>query len=189
MRIVLLGPPGAGKGTQAARLAARLAIPDIATGDILRAAIAACTPLGAVAAQYLDRGDLVPDRVVIEVVQERLERPDCEQGFLLDGFPRTVPQAVALDSYLEGRNLPLHAAVNFELAEGELYRRLAARHRADDTETTIQYRLRVFHEQTHPLVEYYKLRGILVPVDALGEVDAVTRRILSLIGVVSGAAD
>ncbi len=182
MRMVLLGPPGAGKGTQAVGLAQRAAVPHIATGDIFRANVAQGTRLGRRAQRYMDRGDLVPDEVVIAMVMGRLAERDCDAGFLLDGFPRTVAQAEALDRRLAGLETPLDAALNFEVTEEELFRRLAGRsaelHRSDDTEQTIRHRLEVFAEKTRPLIDYYRHRGLLIPVDAIGPVEEVTVRIL-----------
>jgi adenylate kinase len=182
MRIVLLGPPGAGKGTQAARVACRFSAPHIATGDIFRANVASGTELGRVAQEYMDRGDLVPDEVVIAMVMERLAEDDCAGGFVLDGFPRTVNQAEALDRRLAGLGTPLEAALSFDVTEEELLRRLAGRaaaqHRADDAEQTIRHRLEVFAIKTRPLIDYYAHRGLLVNVDAIGPIEVVTKRIL-----------
>jgi adenylate kinase len=182
LRLVVLGPPGAGKGTQAVRIAEHFACADIATGDIFRANVAEGTELGRIAQEYLDSGDLVPDEVVIAMVTERLVEPDCEGGFVLDGFPRTVAQAEALDSRLAMLSTPLHAALNFEITEDELLRRLAGRaaelHRSDDSEQTIRHRLEVFAIKTRPLIDYYAHRGLLVNVDAIGPIEVVTKRIL-----------
>jgi len=182
MRIVLLGPPGAGKGTQAARVAGRFGAPHIATGDIFRANVAEGTELGRAAQEYMDRGDLVPDDVVIAMVMERLAGDDCASGFVLDGFPRTVTQAEALDRRLVDLGSPLHAVLCFEADEEELLRRLAGRaaalHRADDAEATIRHRLEVFAIKTRPLIDYYVHRGLLVTVDAIGPIEVVTKRIL-----------
>jgi len=187
MRIVLLGPPGAGKGTQAALLSRHTGVPHIATGDIFRVNVAQGTELGRAAQCYMDRGDLVPDEVVIAMVMERLSEPDCEDGFLLDGFPRTVAQAEALDLRLAALRSPLDAAMNFEVAEGELFRRLAGRsaelHRSDDGEETIRHRLEVFATKTRLLVDYYMHRGLLAVVDAEGRVREVNRRILDGLGI------
>ena len=185
MRIVLLGPPGAGKGTQAARVACRFGAPHIATGDIFRANVAEGTELGRAAQEYMDRGDLVPDDVVIAMVMERLASDDCAAGFVLDGFPRTVNQAEALDRQLVDLGAPLHAVLCFEAAEEELLRRLAGRaaaqHRADDAEQTIRHRLEVFAIKTRPLIDYYAHRGLLIKVDAIGTIEVVTKRILAAI--------
>ena len=182
MRIVLLGPPGAGKGTQAAQVACRFNAPHIATGDIFRANVASGTELGRAAQEYMDRGDLVPDDVVIAMVTERLAERDCDGGFVLDGFPRTVNQAEALDRRLAGLGTPLEAALSFDVTEEELLRRLAGRaaaqHRADDAEQTIRYRLEVFAVKTRPLIDYYARRGLLINVDAIGPIEVVTKRIL-----------
>jgi adenylate kinase len=186
MRIVVLGPPGAGKGTQAVRLAEHFSCADIATGDIFRANVAEGTDLGRLAQTYMDRGDLVPDEVVIAMVMERLAEPDCRDGFILDGFPRTVAQAEALDHRLAELGAPLHAALNFEVTEEELFRRLAARastlHRSDDSEQTIRHRLEVFAVKTRPLIEYYRRRRLLAMVDAVGQVHQVTARVLGCLG-------
>jgi adenylate kinase len=182
MRIVLLGPPGAGKGTQAARVACRFGAPHIATGDIFRANVAEGSELGRAAQEYMDRGDLVPDDVVIAMVMERLASDDCQAGFVLDGFPRTVNQAEALDRRLAGLGAPLDAALSFEVTEEELLQRLAGRaaaqHRSDDAEQTIRHRLEVFAIKTRPLIDYYAHRGLLLNIDAIGPIDVVTKRIL-----------
>jgi adenylate kinase len=182
MRIVLLGPPGAGKGTQAAQIACRFGAPHIATGDIFRANVAEGTELGRAAQEYMDLGDLVPDEVVIAMVMERLASDDCDSGFVLDGFPRTVNQAEALDRQLVDLGAPLHAVLCVEAAEEELLRRLAGRaaaqHRADDAEQTIRHRLEVFAIKTRPLIDYYARRGLLINIDAIGPIEVVTKRIL-----------
>jgi adenylate kinase len=178
MRVVLLGPPGAGKGTQADWIAARYELVHVATGDILRANVADGTPLGEVAQAYLDSGELVPDEVVVAMMLDRLTRPDCGHGFLLDGFPRSVAQARALDAHLAGLGTPLDAAINLEVAEEELLARLAGRGRADDNAQTIRNRLQVFASSTRPLLDYYRGQGLLFSVAAAGTIDEVSERIL-----------
>jgi adenylate kinase len=183
LRLVVLGPPGAGKGTQAVRIAEQFACADVATGDIFRANVAEGTELGRAAQEYMDRGDLVPDEVVIAMVMERLAERDCDSGFVLDGFPRTVAQAEALDRRLMDLGAPLHGVLFFEACEEELLRRLAGRaaaqHRADDVEQTIRHRLEVFAIKTRPLIDYYAHRGLLISVDAIGPIEVVTKRILT----------
>jgi adenylate kinase len=193
MRIVLLGPPGAGKGTQAARVARRFGCAHVATGDIFRANVAQGSELGRVAQEYMDRGDLVPDDVVIAMVMERLAERDCHAGFVLDGFPRTVNQAEALDRRLVEVGTPLHAVLCFEAAEEELLRRLAGRaaaeRRADDAEQTIRHRLEVFAIKTRPLIDYYRHRRLLTMVDGVGRVEEVTGRVLAGLPSANGGRD
>lgn len=192
MRIVLLGPPGAGKGTQAVRLAQHFDCPHVSTGDIFRSNVAEGTELGQIAKQYMDQGDLVPDKVVIAMVMDRLSAPDCVRGFLLDGFPRTVAQAEALDLRLVAQDSSLHAVLCFEAADEELFRRLAGRSaelkRSDDGEETIRHRLEVYATKTRPLVDYYMHRRLLSVVDAVGQVEEVTDRILDALGAMAPAA-
>jgi adenylate kinase len=180
-RLLLLGPPGAGKGTQAQLLARRLGIPQISTGDMLRAAVAAGSEVGRKAQSYMDAGQLVPDAVVIGVAEERLARPDAKQGFILDGFPRTAGQAEALDRMLPKLDCTLERCVALTVDEDELVKRLLRRAelegRSDDNEASIRTRMREYREKTEPLIAYYRGRGVLREVDGLGEIEDVARRI------------
>jgi len=180
-RLLLLGPPGAGKGTQAERLVSRLGIPQVSTGDMLRAAVAAGTAIGERAKAVMERGELVPDEIVIGVAEERLARPDAQRGFVLDGFPRTAAQAEALDAILERMGTPLERCVAIVVDDDEIVQRLLRRARiegrSDDNEATIRNRMRVYREQTEPLVAYYRERGLLREVDGQGSVEAVAKRI------------
>ncbi|MDF3303898.1 adenylate kinase [Rhodococcus sp. ACS1] len=180
MRLVLLGPPGAGKGTQAAILSEKLGVPHISTGDLFRANIGQATPLGLEAKKYLDAGDLVPSEITNNMVKARVGEPDAANGFLLDGFPRTVDQAQALEAILAELNTKLDAVLSFIVDEDVVVERMLARGRADDKEDVIRNRLRVYREETAPLLDYYKEQ--LVTVDALGEVDEVNARALAALG-------
>jgi adenylate kinase len=179
MRLTLIGPPGSGKGTQADQLASHLRVPPIHVGALLRRRASDATPVGRTIQQFLGRGDLVPDGLVTRMVLERLDQPDCGAGFVLDGFPRKVEQAEALDRHLGSLGSVLDAACHLEVPDEEIRRRLAGRGRVDDNEDVIGHRLTVYRTQTRPLLAYYQHRGRLVVVDAIGPVDVVTQRILA----------
>ncbi|MCK5771928.1 adenylate kinase [Algiphilus sp.] len=176
-RIVLLGAPGSGKGTQGALLMERHGIPQVSTGDLLRAAVAAGSELGQKAKAAMDAGELVADEVVIGMIRERLNEPDAANGYILDGFPRSRPQAEALDELLVQLGKPLDRVVHLEVDEEEIVSRLLERGRADDTEDTIRNRMKVFRDQTHPLLKYYEERDLLVTVKGVGDVEDIYRRI------------
>lgn len=181
-RMVLLGPPGAGKGTQAARIAERLGIPAISTGDIFRANVAGATELGTQAKAYMDKGEYVPDSITNAMVADRIAQADCENGFLLDGYPRTTAQVGELDSMLEASGLALDVVVEItadaEAVVARLLKRAGEQGRADDTEPVIRRRLEVYAESTAPLADLYAERDLLVQVDGMGEIDVVTGRIM-----------
>jgi adenylate kinase len=176
MRVVLLGPPGAGKGTQAQKLSDKLAIPQISTGDLFRKNIGEGTPLGLEAKRYLDAGDLVPSSLTNALVEDRISQSDAPDGFILDGYPHSVEQAIALHDMLQARNTRLDAVVEFQVSEKELLSRLKDRGRADDTEEVIHNRMKVYRDETEPLLEYY--RDDLTTVDAVGALDEVFARAL-----------
>ncbi len=180
-RVLLLGPPGAGKGTQARALAAELGVPQIATGDMLREAVAAGSEVGLRARAFMERGELVPDEVVIGVARERLAADDAREGFILDGFPRTTAQARALDGILDELGVGLERVVALEVDEEELVGRLLRRAqiegRSDDNERTIRNRMRVYREETQPLIDYYRERSILRSVQGSGAIEEVGRRL------------
>jgi len=181
MHIVFLGPPGSGKGTQAKLLAERLRVPDIATGEMLRAGVLEGTPLGGKVKAVMASGDLVPDDLMIALIRERLAAPDAADGFVLDGFPRTVDQALALEQILKGNEKSVDVVVNLAVPEAALIDRLAGRsgleHRSDDGRHTVLERLRVYHEKTEPLIDFYRQRGLLREVDGIGTVPEITERL------------
>lgn len=182
-RMVLLGPPGAGKGTQAARISERLGVPAISSGDIFRANVAGETELGKQAKQYMDRGEYVPDSVTNAMVKDRIAQDDAADGFLLDGYPRTEAQVHELDAMLAEAGLALDVVLEItadnEVVVDRLLKRASEQNRADDTEPVIRRRLEVYAEQTAPLAALYEAKGLLVRVDGIGEVDEVTERIMT----------
>ncbi len=213
MNIVFLGPPGAGKGTQAKRIAEKYGIPQISTGDMFREHLSKGTELGQKAKEYMDKGALVPDEIVLGMVEERLKQPDCEKGFILDGFPRTVPQAEALDKLLEKLGKKIDYAILIDVPDEELVKRLTGRRtckkcgmmyhvmfkppkeegkcdvcggelyqRADDNEETVRNRLKVYHEQTEPIIAYYEKKGVLHRIDGMGSIDEIFNRIVQVLG-------
>jgi adenylate kinase len=212
MKLILLGPPGAGKGTQAKRLVDKYSIPQISTGDMLRAAVREGTQLGVEAKKFMDAGQLVPDSVVIGLIEERVGKPDCKSGFMLDGFPRTVGQADALKGVLSKRGLAIDHVISIEVPNEELVERLTGRRtckacgagfhvqfdppkkagvcdkcggelyqRDDDKEATIRNRLKVYEDQTAPLIAYYKKAGLLRPIAGQGSIDDIFARITSVL--------
>ena len=212
MDVILLGPPGSGKGTQAQKMIERYNIPQISTGDILRGAVKERTPLGVEAQRYMDQGRLVPDEVVVGIVRDRLKAPDCTEGFILDGFPRTLPQAEALDVTLHEMKREIDHVVSIEVDKEELLKRLTGRRtcqtcgamyhlifdpptrdgicdkcggklyqRDDDQEETIRERLQIYEEQTTPLIAYYRGKGLLRPIDGVGEIEEIFQKIVKAV--------
>ena len=191
MKLIFLGPPGAGKGTQAARIEAAYEIPQLSTGDMLRAAVAAGTEIGLQAKDIMARGDLVPDEVVVGIISERIEAADCANGFILDGFPRNVSQARALDAVLVEKGIDLEAVIELVVDPEILIARILKRAqesadgpRDDDTEEALQHRLRVYEEQTAPVADFYAEKGILRTLDGMQEIDEVTRQIRSALDAI-----
>ncbi len=185
MRLVLLGAPGSGKGTQAARLKTHLQVPHISTGDLLRAEVAAGSPLGMQAKEIMARGDLVSDDILLGMLEERVSRDDTRNGFILDGYPRNLAQAGALDQLLVRIGQPMDAAVQLEVDNELLIERLAGRAkaegRADDNPESVRKRLSVYDEQTAPVIEFYRQHGQLTVVDGVGSLDQVFHRIVEAI--------
>ena len=184
MRLILLGPPGAGKGTQAQRLVERHGVVPLSTGDMLRAAVAAGTPVGLRAKDIMARGELVPDEIVVAIVADRIDEPDARNGFILDGFPRTVAQAEALERMLADKRMRLDAAVELRVDDRVLLDRIRTRVaasggavRADDTPEALERRLEVYHAQTAPLIAFYRDKGLLRTVDGMATIDEVARQI------------
>jgi len=192
MRLVLLGPPGAGKGTQAQRLVERHGVVQLSTGDMLRAAVAAGTPVGKRAQAIMDRGELVPDDIMIEIIADRIGREDASNGFILDGFPRTVAQAEALETLLDKHGMSLDAVIQIAVDEAALLSRIDKRARetggarADDTPETLRKRLSVYRQQTAPVADHYRQKGMLSSVDGMGTMDEVSAAIA---GVLRAAAN
>jgi adenylate kinase len=192
MRLILLGPPGCGKGTQSQRLTDKYRIPQLSTGDMLRAAVKAGTPIGLKAGDLMARGELVPDDVVVAIVADRVEQPDAENGFILDGFPRTVPQAEALDRMLEDKGLGLDAAIELKVDEGILHERIAKRVadmkargetiRADDNPEALEKRVHAYRLLTAPLVSYYKRHSLLRSTDGMASIEEVSAAIDRILG-------
>lgn len=195
MRLILLGPPGAGKGTQAAFLCAHYGIPQISTGDMLRAAVAAGTELGRKAKEIMDRGELVPDGIILGLVRERLQQPDARKGLVLDGFPRTVAQAEALDRLLAEMGRRIDAVIALDVPDEVLISRIENRiretggARSDDNVETLKRRLEVYHAQTRPLLDYYRGRGLLYVVDGTRSIDEVSRAIEEILARIGAPAE
>ena len=195
MRVVLLGPPGAGKGTQAQVIAGRLGVPAISTGDIFRANVSGETELGLEAKSYMDAGDLVPDEITVAMVKDRLAETDAKGGFLLDGFPRTIAQAEQLRDSLRELGNNLDCVLEMVVEEDELVRRLSGRRvlvdgewvqRDDDKPETVRHRLQVYREQTAPLSGWYETEGLLTRIDAIGAVEEVTQRAMDALAACGG---
>ena len=190
MNIILFGPPGAGKGTQAQLLQERHGLVQLSTGDMLRAAVAAGTELGLKAKSIMDAGNLVDDGLMIAIISDRIDQPDCANGFILDGFPRTIPQAEGLDRMLAEKNLKLDRVIEIEVDDQALFARIegraqetasAGQQRADDNAETLKKRLAVYHEQTAPVLPYYENKGMLKKVDGMAKIEEVSRQIEAIL--------
>jgi len=185
MKLLIMGPPGVGKGTQASHIKSKLNIAHLSTGDILRTEIEKKTDTGVQAKLYMDAGKLVSDQVLLDIIQDRIKNPDCDGGYLLDGFPRTLPQAVGLEKIMESINHALDRVISLTADEGELVERLIKRGaesgRSDDTPDVIRNRQKIYWEQTAPLLDFYQKKGILKDVDGLGEISEITERILTVL--------
>ena len=185
MKLLIMGPPGVGKGTQASHIKSKLNIAHLSTGDILRTEIEKKTDTGVQAKLYMDAGKLVSDQVLLDIIQDRIKNTDCDAGYLLDGFPRTLPQAVGLEKIMESINHALDRVISLTADEGELVERLIKRGaesgRSDDTPDVIRNRQKIYWEQTAPLLDFYQKKGILKDVDGLGEISEITERILTVL--------